>query len=864
MKYQYILVFTWIMLAACGSSRKTAKNSINLDEITINANDGEYRAAAERIWDITHTRVAISFNYKEKTASGKAWIDIKPYFYPSDTIRLDAQSMEIDTVLVYNMHANYTYADDVLTISLGKKYTKEDTIQIYVAYTAEPYKSVSGGSDAIRDDKGLYFVNTDNRVPELPVQIWTQGETQANSHWVPTIDKPNERFTTQIEMTVPNEYKTLSNGKLIEQINTSSTLRTDIWKTEKEIQPYVMTMVVGDYTVVEDKAWNGKTINYYVEDEYAPYAKEIFNHTPEMVDFFSKVTGVPYPWHKYSQVVVRDFVSGAMENTSASTFGEFVNQTSKEIKDNDHENVVAHELFHQWFGDYVTAESWSNITLNESFANYGEQLWRNYKYGKANAQELWYEDLSVYLSAAHQSDPPLARYHYKSREDLFDRTSYQKGGAILHYLHSLMGDEAFSLSMKQYLTDNALQPAEVDNWRMAIEKVTGQDWNWFFEQWYMHGGHPELAVSYEYNDEQKEVRITFNQKQEGIAYRLPFYVTLADGINRKEVKVDIQKTVETITLPYPGNTRPVVYTDSKHWIVGVVTEDKTTAEWVRHFQLTEKGDFATKVKAVVDNQHRIGNKDISSMYKLALKDELYMVRLYALNSIIAAEGNGLKNDFQETVLNMAEHDPSHHVRAACFSALDKWEVDNIYPVIDKGLADESFLVNASALLALNTVNHDSAYTVAKEYFKQTIGGQLKSSIWLVIGDEASADDTTLINSYQYKMRGRKKIDFAEGLYSYIINTSNDDAFKNVSTLMTELALNESIGSYRQSITAAIFSAAFFYKDEMQNAGLQQDAKKAAGRFSTLLAALEFIKSKESDEGNSKIYSTYLKRLKLGI
>lgn len=865
MKLYHILLFAPMLLASCGGSRKATSNQIQLDEISVNSKDSEYRAAADRIWDITHTRVALSFNYLEKTARGRAWIDMKPYFYDSDTIKLDAQTMKIDTVLVDGDFPIYhDYSNDVITIGLRKEHSTKDPVRIYVAYTAEPYKSKSGGSDAINDDKGLYFVNANKSVAELPTQIWTQGETQANSHWVPTIDKPNERFTTQIEMTVPKEYKTLSNGKLIQQIETSPTLRTDIWRTEKEIQPYVMTMVIGDYTIVEDEPWNGKAINYYVEPQYASYAKEMFNHTPEMVDYFSKVTGVPYPWYKYSQVVVRDFVSGAMENTSATTFGEFINQNSREIRDEDYEDVVAHELFHQWFGDYVTAESWSNITLNESFANYGEQLWRNYKYSAANAQVLAYEDLHIYLGASKNNDPPLARYHYKSREDLFDRISYQKGGATLHYLHGLIGDEAFSLSMKTYLTEHALQPAEVDDWRQAIEEVTGRDMNWFFDQWYHRGGHPILEISYKFNDAKYNATITIKQKQKQL-YRLPLYIDLVDSNKRHSQLLEFNKREQTYTLPYYSNARPVFIPDSKHWLVGEILDNRSTEEWVWLFKLADKEDFITKVNAIVSNKNRINNNDIAELYKLALKDNLYKVREYTLNNLLDQDGNALKSAWKDIVLDIAVNDESHHVRAVAFKLLAKWEVTDIYDAINKGLADESYKVNAEAILALNAINHDSAYTVAQQYFKNDPPrGELLSVIWLVIGDEANPADTTLINKYRYKIRGNKKINYAEGLYEYITRTSNDNAFMNITTLNTAIVLNENISSYRQAIASSLFSAAFFYKNEMQEAARQKDVDRAKDRFAKLVAAIDIVKKKETNEDNIRMYSTYYKQLLAGL
>lgn len=202
-------------------------------------------------------------------------------------------------------------------------------------------------------------------------------------------------------------------------------------------------MGVGDFAVVKD-TYKGKEVNYYVEKEFEKVARKIFGNTPEMMKYFSeKVTGVEYPWIKYSQMVGRDYVSGAMENTTATLHQESAQQDARELMDgNSWEGTIAHELFHQWFGDYVTCESWSNLTVNESFANYSQVLWDEYKYGKDAGDAENYKDMQGYLQSGSASKD-LVRYHYKDKEDMFDAVSYNKGGRILHMLRNYVGDDAF-------------------------------------------------------------------------------------------------------------------------------------------------------------------------------------------------------------------------------------------------------------------------------------------------------------------------------------------------------------------------------------------------------------------------------------
>ena len=237
--------------------------------------------------------------------------------------------------------------------------------------------------------KGMYFINPRGEEKDKPTQIWTQGETESSSAWFPTIDKTNQRCTQELTVTVENKYVTLSNGKLMSQKKNTDGTRTDYWKMDLPHAPYLFFLGVGEYAVVKDK-WRDKEVNYYVEKEYAPVAKKIFGNTPEMMTFFSKITGVDYPWVKYSQITGRDYVAGAMENTTATIHQESAQQDARELVDgNSWEGTIAHELFHQWFGDYVTTESWSNLTLNESFADYSQTLWDEYKYGKDEANSSW-------------------------------------------------------------------------------------------------------------------------------------------------------------------------------------------------------------------------------------------------------------------------------------------------------------------------------------------------------------------------------------------------------------------------------------------------------------------------------------------
>jgi aminopeptidase N len=462
-----------------------------------------YRAVPEKINNLVHTKLNASFDYAKSRLNGNVWITLKPHFYATDSLQLDAKGMDIKQVAVVkagkNIPLKYQYDGWVLRINLDKSYTRNESYTIYIDYTAKPDELEVKGSAAITDAKGLYFINPTGEDKTKPTQIWTQGETEATSVWVPTIDKTNQKTTQEFNLTVPSKYVTLSNGKLVKQTKNANGTRTDSWKMDLPHAPYLFFMGVGDYAVIKD-AYKGKEVSYYVEKEYEKVARKIFGNTPEMMQYFSTKLGVDYPWIKYSQIIGRDYVSGAMENTTATLHQESAQQDARELTDgNNWESTIAHELFHHWFGDYVTAESWSNLTVNESFADYSEYLWAEYKFGKDEAAFTNWSAMNGYLNSKADASKHLVRFYYDTQEDMFDVVSYSKGGRILNMLRNYVGDDAFFKSLNKYLMDNKFGTGSAHKLRLAFEATTGKDLNWFFNQWYFNNGHPNLVISNNYD-----------------------------------------------------------------------------------------------------------------------------------------------------------------------------------------------------------------------------------------------------------------------------------------------------------------------------------------------------------------------------
>ena len=550
--------------------------------------EGPYRASETKINDLVHTKLDVRFDYAKRYLYGKEWVTLKPHGYPTDSLRLDAKGMDIKAVALMRdgqpTPLKYRYADGAnLRIDLGRSVKPGEEYTVYLEYTAKPDELKAQGSEAITDAKGLYFVNPDSAVAGKPVQIWTQGETEASSAWFPTIDRPNQKTTQEISLTVPSKYVTLSNGKLVSQTPAGPGLRTDTWKMELPHAPYLFMMAVGDFKIYKD-TWRGKEVSYYLEPKYAPFAKQIFGNTPDMLEFFSTRLGVEYPWNKYAQIVCRDYVSGAMENTTATLHGEQVQLTDRELLDREYsgESVIAHELFHQWFGDYVTAESWSNLTVNESMADFSEGLYAEHKYGRDAADAHYHEYLRRYLASPRDATKNLVRFHYGDKEEMFDLVSYQKGGAVMDMLRTYLGDDVFFAGLQKYLKDNALGTGEAHQMRLAFEAVSGQDLNWFYNQWFFGPGHPVVSIDYAWDAAKKVQSVTVKQTQEGPAFRLPFSIAYYVGGKVQQQAVTMTEATQTFTMPLAARPQ-LVNVDAAKKTLWRKTDNKPLAEFVYQF-----------------------------------------------------------------------------------------------------------------------------------------------------------------------------------------------------------------------------------------------------------------------------------------
>jgi aminopeptidase N len=740
--------------------------------------DGKgYRETQIKINDLIDTRLDVKFDYQQSYLYGKEWVTLKPHFYATDSLRMDAKGMDIHQIAIVKagklLPLKYVYEDSLwLNIKLDKQYAGGEQYTVFIDYTSKP-NLLHDKPGYKLDGKGLYFVNPKGTEADKPTQIWTQGEAESSSCWFPTIDNPGQKTTQQLSMTVPAKYTTLSNGLLISQKANADGTRTDTWKQKLAHAPYLFMMAVGDFKIYKDK-WRNKEVNYYLEPKYFPYAKAIFGQTPEMMEFYSKALGVDFPWEKYSQVVVRDYPLGAMENSSATLLGDYVQKSPWELVDDPSGtggNTIAHELFHQWFGDLVTCESWSNETLNESFAVFGEKYWNEKKYGKDDGDAKRYDELQAYLNNKTAANQNLVPFYYSDSEGINGSNIYDKGGLVLSMLRNCLGDDAFFKGLGVYLKGHAFKTAEVQELRLAMEQVSGKDLNWFFNQWYYGAGHPILEITYKWDDATKTEKVFIAQTQQGQIFQLPIAVDVYVGNKKETHKVWLNKAADTLSFKLTAQPS-LVNVDAEKILLTKKTDHKNMAELA--FQYQHAPRYMDRFEAFQAAENQPSTAEGKKILLAALKDNYYGLRIKAIRAI-KADDKDLISAALPIVAGLAKNDPNYPVRAAAITLLGKTNSPAYKDLYVSSLASPSYSVRAAALTALNAIAPEQTFKTAKELQLKAEGPVAQSILGVYATNGSDAEWPYVIAAFK-KASVQAKVDNSITAMPKIIGRMTNHAY----------------------------------------------------------------------------------------
>ena len=818
--------FLHILFLTC-TFALTGQN-IELGEVMIEGDKSKkapiYKGSEKRSWDLIHTDLKVSFNWQNQSVNGHADLLLEPWFLPDSLLVLDGKKFEdlavTATVNSKPMELSFSYSNNKINIRFKNAIQRTDKVLVSIDYTAFPNKIEVTEGLAITADKGLYFINPLNDSNGFLPQIWTQGEPEANSGWFPTIDHPNERMTTRLSIELDKKLSSISNGQLESSESLDEHTKVDHWVMAQPHAPYLVMMAIGPWHFEYDQ-WKSIPLVYAVEPSEKGNAKRMFHKTPDILTFFSKRLGVSYPWPSLRQVVVREYVSGAMENTTGIIYGDFVYTDSLSYHDNPYEDIIAHEIFHHWFGDLVTCESWGQLPLNESFATYGEILWKQHAHGRDSADFHRYDDFMNYLYEFYLSKrEKMIRFDYVAIDDMFDNHSYAKGGRILHQLRHEIGDTLFFTGLNYYLEKHKYQSVEIHQLRMAFEEVTGEDLNWFFDQWFFNEGHPVCLTTRSYSKSNITVTVQQTQSSEFYPiYRFKTEVVWKDkkGIHSKEIEVN----EEYDTITFAVSAKP-------EWI-SVDPRHHAMVEWDHREDYSE---ILTKLESSpypIDKIQFLSNlepddsfKQFRKVLEIALKDSFPGVVLEALNLTSKATPE-VMDDLEAALISLAKNHKNTHVRSQalnlCRTSL-KVKDANLYLSGKNAL---SYKVQSASLYGMYYVRVPGLLETARNKASFAKKELLPAThrVLASLGDDSDyASFMQVVKSTPSEQWG----DFAVCLAEYAAYTPSDSIRENAIKTLTEWSL-VSDGNYRFYAKYSLEQLVTLWKDRLENDFLSGPERK---------------------------------------
>jgi aminopeptidase N len=647
----------------------------------------------DREFDLKHLRLEITLDPESKSLSGTASHTFAAINDGLKSVELDAVELRIGGVTSARGAAlDHTYEDGKLRVALAAALNSGEESTINIAYSCTPRR-------------GLYFNVPDDGYPERPRQVWTQGEDEDSRFWFPCYDSPNQRFTSEVIVTVPREWNAVSNGRLAGVAEDGST-KTYHWSQELEHPTYLMSLVAGEYTEIRDD-WNGTPIVYYSPPGREDDTRRAFDKTPKMMRFFTERTGTPYPWAKYSQVTVADFIFGGMENTSATTMTDSLLHDERAHLDFSTDSIVAHELAHQWWGDLLTCRDWSHGWLNEGFATYFDLLFKEHDLGVDEFRYGVYQDAQTYLEEDSGSyRRPIVSSVYNQPVDLFDRHLYEKGGLVLHMLRFVLGDALFWKAMAHYCRACRGKSVTTEDLQRSIEESTGRNLDWFFHQWVYMGGHPDLKAAYTWDEESGAAQLAVSQTQTTDdltpLFRMPVDLVFVTSAGRDTRRVTVSEAQQTFHFSLAE--KPVMVSfDPGYWCLKTL-EFSRPKEMMIH-QLEHDEDVIGRVQAAQD-LGKIGSLDcIQALKKAVLNDAFWGVQAQAARAL----GRTRSDSAMEALIECAGV-PHPKGRRAVVSALGEFKeqaaLEALAPLLE---SDASYFVEAEAARAVARTEQPGAF-----------------------------------------------------------------------------------------------------------------------------------------------------------
>ncbi len=629
----------------------------------------------DRPGQVEHIVLDLRLDIPRKRYDGTCTIRLNPVRDGIESLTLDAVNLAIASVQIGNTQQTFDYDGEQLHIHLTQPTKAGERLDVAIAYAND------------NPQRGIYFIAPDQHYPHKPVQVWTQGEDEDSRFWFPCFDYPGQLATSEICVRVPKPFIAISNGELIET-QAEGDDKIFHWQ-QNEVHPtYLMVLAVGDFAELQDE-WQGKPVTYYVEKGREADARRSMGKTPRMLEFFSQAFGYVYPFPKYAQVCVDDFIFGGMENTSTTLLTDRCLLDERAALDNRHtESLVAHELAHQWFGDLIVIKHWSHAWIKEGMASYSEVLWTDHEYGAEEAAYYRLKEARSYISEdSSRYRRPIVTHIYREAIELYDRHLYEKGSCVYHMIRAELGEELFFKAIHRFVNDHAHRTVETVDLLRAIETATGRNLQFLFDQYVYRGGHPDYKVAYSWDADSKLAKVTVTQTQakEGETGLSSGLFDLKVPIGFGLVQDDQLKDLNTFTVRIHER------------------------EQAFYFPLAEKPHFVS---------FDVGNNILKTVSLEFPVPELKAQLRYdpdPVSRIYAAIALGKKGNLEavKALGHALTTDPFWGVRAEVAEVLASIKLDQAFAALVEGLKDPEARVRRAVINALGEIKTPASYDAVK-------------------------------------------------------------------------------------------------------------------------------------------------------
>jgi aminopeptidase N len=660
----------------------------------------EPRYPPDRVADIRHIRLELEVDPRKRSLKGIATHRLAPIAKPLKRLPLNLQELTVDRVTMGDRTLEFNHEDGVLDIHFKPAVPTGREVEVSIAYHGSPRT-------------GLNFTGPDRAYPDRPYQAWTQGQDEYARFWFPNHDFPNQRQTTEVIVTVPAEFETVSNGRLV-GVESRGRSRRWHWLQEVPHVSYLVTLVVGKFERWEQTGPGGVPLQYYVPPGRVADGHRAFDETSAMVQVLGDLAGTPYPYVKYASVVVQDFTWGGMENTSATTYIDDLLPDARSAADYDSGRLVSHELAHQWFGDLLTCRDWAHGWLNEGFATYAWPHYAEQAHGLDEAQRLHLEHADHYLAEDREYRRAIVNRTYTEPFELFDQHLYEKGAWVLWMLRHVLNDEVFSAGVREYVRRHAGGLVQTEDLVRAMEDTSGRSLGWFFDEWVYGGGHPEFSVSYRWDEDARTAAVKVRQKQKVDAlthvFRMP--LQLAFGLpggrtSVHDVEVGTRGPEDGFTFRLPARPTWVRFDEGNHVLK---TLDFRRPEELLLAQLSED-EMTGRVEAAIQLGRRGTPRAVEGLARALESDPFWFAQASAARGLGWAQGEAAR----KALIGGLQH-PHSRVRTAVAAALGGFHGDEeVATALRRTLKrDRSYYAAAAAAASLGSIAVESVGTDLEE------------------------------------------------------------------------------------------------------------------------------------------------------